>query len=111
MKIYYVPQFHPEQAREVADIDETKFQSPTKWLDSMDDAEYEAFVDANGDEGRYYGEVRVFYGLYKELLKGCMTKSDSYDPDTKTIVVYVRNWGEDLDAKRQLYDILHKKQG
>jgi hypothetical protein len=108
MKIYYVPQFHPEQAIEVADIDETKYNTMTQFLDEMEYDDYDAFLDANGnDETRYLWAVRVFYGLYKEMLSGWPTQTDSYDPETKTIVVYVRNL-KDMESKRNLYELLHK---
>ena len=41
------------------------------------------------------------------MLDGNPTQTDSYDPETKTIVVYVRNM-KDMESKRQLYELLHK---
>lgn len=108
MKIFYVPQFHPEQAREIVDIDETKYDSMARYLDEMDYDDYDAFLTAHGnDETRYFWAVRVFYGLYKEMLNGTPTQPDSYDPETKTIIVYVRRM-KDLESKRDLYELLHK---
>lgn len=37
-----------------------------------------------------YEEVRMHYGEYKRNYSDCKTKSDSYDKETKTIVVYVQ---------------------
>ena len=108
MKIYYVPQFHAEQAHEIMELDETKYSSFAKYLDEMDYNDYDTFLDENGnDETRYFWAVRVFYGLYKKMFDGNPTQTDSYDPETKTIVVYVRNM-KDMESKRQLYELLHK---
>ena len=107
MKLYTVPQFHPEQAREIADFDETRFETINKFMDSMDDDEYDAFVDANGSEMDYYVAIRMFYGMYKDFYKGAMTVADSYNAEDKTIAVYVH----DLKRYRthvELYNRLHQ---
>jgi len=109
MKIYCFEQLKPETAREIAEIDETKFSSVANWINSMNDEEYDEFTDKYGSESLFYGEIRVFYGFYKKMLNGHYTKPDSYDPETKTIVVYINKWGDDLDVKRKLYDTLYAK--
>lgn len=109
MKIYCFEQFKPETAREIADIDETKYGSVMNWINSMSDEEYDEFIEKNDPKLLYYGAIRVFYGFYKKMLNDHYTKPDSYDPETKTIVVYIKKWNDDLDVKRRLYDTLYAK--
>ncbi len=106
-KLYSIPQFHPEQAREIGEFDETKFATISEYMFSMSEDEYNAFVDANGCEVNYYFGIRMFYGVYKDYYKGSMTVADSYNAEDKTITVYVK----DLKLYRtrvELYNRLHK---
>lgn len=48
---------------------------------------YRAKVEAKNAEG--CTETEMFYGEYREKYGDCMTKANSYNAKTKTIIVYV----------------------